>query len=174
MFLTTRAQSAAMKKQDPKPVSRKNPKRGSTRGVIVNMGSCSSFVSTPQIGQYTTSKHAVLGLTKNAGTSPSPYYPGIDCSRAGSRVKMSPRSTMHDFQAPCPIFLLTLVKWLESMLTCLICHHSSRQRPSPNSRQLPMPLLGRHSNGFPSSLREPSVADHHGERNPNGPDCRGG
>ena len=67
MFLATRAQSAAMKKQEPKPVSKNNPKRGATRGVIVNMGSCSSFVSTPMIGQYTTSKHAVLGLTKNAG-----------------------------------------------------------------------------------------------------------
>ena len=67
MFLATRAQSAAMKKQDPKPVSRRNSKRGSTRGVIVNMGSASSFVSTPMLGQYTTSKHAVLGLSKNAG-----------------------------------------------------------------------------------------------------------
>ena len=62
MFLCTRAQSAAMVKQDIKPLS----ERGS-RGVIVNMGSCSSFVATPNMGQYTSSKHAVLGLTRNAG-----------------------------------------------------------------------------------------------------------
>ena len=62
MFLCTRAQSATMVKQDVKPVS----ERGS-RGVIVNMGSCSSFVATPNMGQYTSSKHAVLGLTRNAG-----------------------------------------------------------------------------------------------------------
>ena len=79
MFLCTRAQSAAMMKQDVKPAS----ERGS-RGVIVNMGSCSSFVATPMMGQYTSSKHAVLGLTRNAGewalfllpllTSRLPYF----------------------------------------------------------------------------------------------------
>ncbi|KAI9789484.1 MAG: putative secondary metabolism biosynthetic enzyme [Peltula sp. TS41687] len=67
MFLTVRAETKAMKAQDPKPVSAANPKRGASRGVIVNMGSCSSYVATPQLVQYTTSKHAVLGLTRNAG-----------------------------------------------------------------------------------------------------------
>lgn len=67
MFLATRALSAAMKKQDLKIVNTSNSRRGATRGVIVNMGSCSSHVATPQLGQYTTSKHAVLGLTRNAG-----------------------------------------------------------------------------------------------------------
>ena len=67
MFLCTRALSAAMKKQELRAVSKTNAKRGSTRGVIVNMGSCSGFVATPMLSQYTTSKHAVLGLTKNAG-----------------------------------------------------------------------------------------------------------
>ena len=62
MFLCTRAQSTVMVKQDVKPAS----ERGS-RGVIVNMGSCSSFVAQPMMGQYTSSKHAVLGLTRNAG-----------------------------------------------------------------------------------------------------------
>ena len=79
MFLATKAQSAAMKKQDLKIVDSLNPQRGATRGVIVNMGSCSSHVATPQLGQYTTSKHAVLGLTRNAGkvtlvlTQPKPF-----------------------------------------------------------------------------------------------------
>ena len=62
IFLCTRAQSAAMVKQDVRPVG----VRGS-RGVIVNMGSCSSFVATAAMGQYTSSKHAVLGLSRNAG-----------------------------------------------------------------------------------------------------------
>ena len=70
MFLCTRAQSAAMVKQDVKPIS----ERGS-RGVIVNMGSCSSFVATPMMGQYTSSKHAALGLTRNAGQWVSLLYP---------------------------------------------------------------------------------------------------
>ena len=62
MFLCTRAQSAAMLRQDVKG----EEVRGS-RGVIVNMGSCSSLVATAGLGQYTTSKHAVLGLSRNAG-----------------------------------------------------------------------------------------------------------
>ena len=62
MFLCTRAQSAEMVKQDLKST---NPR--DSRGVIINMGSCSSFVATAMLGQYTTSKHAVLGLSRNAG-----------------------------------------------------------------------------------------------------------
>lgn len=67
MFLCTRALSRVMKIQSLRPVKEGNPRRGETRGAIVNMGSCSSFVATPMLGQYTTSKHAVLGLTRNAG-----------------------------------------------------------------------------------------------------------
>ena len=37
------------------------------RGSIVNLGSCNSLAATKDIVQYTTSKHAVLGLTRNAG-----------------------------------------------------------------------------------------------------------
>lgn len=39
------------------------------RGVIVHLGSASSFVATPCMVQYTTAKHALIGLTKNAGKS---------------------------------------------------------------------------------------------------------
>jgi NAD(P)-dependent dehydrogenase (short-subunit alcohol dehydrogenase family) len=67
MFLAVRAETRAMKKQEPRLLSSKNPKRGESRGVIINMGSCSSYAATPQMVQYTTSKHAVLGLTRNAG-----------------------------------------------------------------------------------------------------------
>ena len=73
MFLCVRAQSKAMKQQALRPVLSTNPKRGSTRGVIINMGSAASYVPTPALGQYTTSKHAVLGLTKNAGEFPTSY-----------------------------------------------------------------------------------------------------
>lgn len=67
MFLAVRAETSAMKKQEPKIVDAKQPQRGKIRGVIINMGSCSSYCATPQLVQYTTSKHAVLGLTRNAG-----------------------------------------------------------------------------------------------------------
>lgn len=66
-FLVTRAVSALMRAQDPRPVDAASPTRGMTRGAIVNMGSASSFVATPGMIQYTTAKHAVLGITKNAG-----------------------------------------------------------------------------------------------------------
>ena len=67
MFLAVRAETRAMKNQDAKLVSQSNPRRGKVRGVIINMGSCSSYCATPHLGQYTASKHAVLGLTRNAG-----------------------------------------------------------------------------------------------------------
>jgi NAD(P)-dependent dehydrogenase (short-subunit alcohol dehydrogenase family) len=66
-FLVTRDVSAAMKAQEPRLANAAQPERGSFRGAIVNMGSASSFVSSPMMVQYTTSKHAVLGLTRNAG-----------------------------------------------------------------------------------------------------------
>lgn len=37
------------------------------RGSIVNLGSCNSLAATKDIVQYTASKHAVLGLSRNAG-----------------------------------------------------------------------------------------------------------
>lgn len=67
-FLVNRHVSAAMKSQELTAVSNRNPsKRGSTRGSIVNLGSLASYIAQPHMVQYTASKHAVLGLTKNAG-----------------------------------------------------------------------------------------------------------
>jgi NAD(P)-dependent dehydrogenase (short-subunit alcohol dehydrogenase family) len=40
------------------------------RGVILNVASCNSYMAVPGILPYTTAKHAVLGLTRNAGKSP--------------------------------------------------------------------------------------------------------
>ncbi|TGJ81847.1 hypothetical protein E0Z10_g6906 [Xylaria hypoxylon] len=67
-FLVTRDVSTAMKVQEAIPVSpTATCDRGLTRGAIVNVGSLASFIPQPHVVQYTPSKHAVLGITKNAG-----------------------------------------------------------------------------------------------------------
>lgn len=66
-FIVTRALSALMKTQDPVPVDEAVPARGVSQGSIVNVGSASGFVATPGMVQYTAAKHAVIGITKNAG-----------------------------------------------------------------------------------------------------------
>ena len=69
-LLCVRSVSAQMRKQDPvtMPSRHSATPRNCGRGVIINLGSCNSYVATPNIVQYTASKHAVLGLTRNAGT----------------------------------------------------------------------------------------------------------
>jgi NAD(P)-dependent dehydrogenase (short-subunit alcohol dehydrogenase family) len=66
-FLLTRLASAVMKTQEPRVSDPQSPGRGRTRGAIVNPGSASSFVAAPRMIQYTVSKHAVVGIIKNAG-----------------------------------------------------------------------------------------------------------
>ena len=66
-FLVTKVVSAIMRSQEPRANDPAAPERGVTRGTIVNLGSASSFASSPGMVQYTTSKFAVLGLTKNSG-----------------------------------------------------------------------------------------------------------
>ena len=56
-----------MKNQEVATVTGRNGPRDVGRGVIINLGSCNSYVATPNIVQYTASKHAVLGMTRNAG-----------------------------------------------------------------------------------------------------------
>lgn len=65
-LLAVRAQSRVMKRQEPLTHGT-DSLRTLGRGVITNMGSGNSYVATPHIIQYTTSKHAVLGITRNAG-----------------------------------------------------------------------------------------------------------
>ncbi|KAI3322746.1 short-chain dehydrogenase/reductase SDR [Xylariaceae sp. AK1471] len=55
----------------------KEAERDIGRGVILNLGSGNSYFATPNIVQYTTAKHAVMGLTKNAA---------LDNARHGIRV----------------------------------------------------------------------------------------
>ncbi|KAI1392472.1 NAD(P)-binding protein [Hypoxylon trugodes] len=65
-FLVTSMILSVMKSQEPKPVSASSPDRGVSRGVIVSLGSVCSFLTVPNIMQYTTAKHAVLGIIKSA------------------------------------------------------------------------------------------------------------
>lgn len=66
-FLLVRSVSAAMRLQELRPIDPTNPGRGGTRGSIVTLGSGNSFAAAPHLVQYTAAKHAVLGVTKNAG-----------------------------------------------------------------------------------------------------------
>ena len=85
------------------------------RGVIINLGSCNSYVATPNIVQYTASKHAVLGLTRNAGIS-------------------FPAHIRHDAASISPILLLNNPMSLTPP--------SPRQRPVRHPRQRNLPFLG--------------------------------
>lgn len=67
------AVTKAMKGQPPRTHVSRGRTRDVGRGAIINLGSCNSFVATPNITQYTTTKHAVLGMTRNAGM-PSPSH----------------------------------------------------------------------------------------------------
>ncbi|KAK8022646.1 hypothetical protein PG993_013413 [Apiospora rasikravindrae] len=78
-FLVTSAVSAAMKAQDPKTVHEKHPERGTTRGVIVNLASASSYICLPNMVQYTTSKHAVLAITKTAAIDNVSHGIRVNC-----------------------------------------------------------------------------------------------
>ncbi|CRG92460.1 hypothetical protein PISL3812_09520 [Talaromyces islandicus] len=57
---------AAMRQQTPLMIQGRNGERNAGRGAIVNLGSANSYMATRGIVQYTTSKHAVLGITRNA------------------------------------------------------------------------------------------------------------
>ncbi|KAI1851628.1 hypothetical protein JX265_010712 [Neoarthrinium moseri] len=79
-FLVTRYVSAAMRTQAPTAVSASSAgKRGLTRGAIVNLGSLASFISQPGQVQYTASKHAVLGVTKNAALDNAAHAIRVNC-----------------------------------------------------------------------------------------------
>jgi NAD(P)-dependent dehydrogenase (short-subunit alcohol dehydrogenase family) len=69
-FLVLNIVSAAMATQEPVANDETQPGRGTSRGSIVNLGSVVSFSALTRGASYTTSKHAVLGLTRAAGESP--------------------------------------------------------------------------------------------------------
>ena len=67
------AVTKVMKEQSPMKVSIRGKERDAGRGVILNLGSCNSYMVTPHVTQYATKKHAVMGLTKNAGKTENPF-----------------------------------------------------------------------------------------------------
>ena len=66
-FNCVQAVTKVMKEQSVATVTSRGRTREVGRGVILNLGSCNSYIATRDIVQYTTTKHAVMGLTKNAG-----------------------------------------------------------------------------------------------------------
>jgi NAD(P)-dependent dehydrogenase (short-subunit alcohol dehydrogenase family) len=72
-----KAVSTAMIAQDRLESTTRGRTRDIGRGVIINLGSCASYMATADITQYTTSKYAVLGMTKNAA---------LDLAKHGIRV----------------------------------------------------------------------------------------
>lgn len=68
-FLITNTVAAAMMSQEPVPYDLSLPGKGMTRGSIVNLGSLASVIALPNMVQYNTAKHGVLGITKTAGRS---------------------------------------------------------------------------------------------------------
>lgn len=66
-LLCVRAISRAMIKQEPLNIEGRNGSRSGGRGSIVNLGSGNSYVALAGKLSYTTSKHAVMGITKTAG-----------------------------------------------------------------------------------------------------------
>ncbi|KAI3317928.1 hypothetical protein HD806DRAFT_513701 [Xylariaceae sp. AK1471] len=79
-FLVTRYVSAAMKVQEAIPFSPTATRdRGLTRGAIVNVGSLASFIPQPHMVQYTASKHAVLGITRNAALDNAAHGIRVNC-----------------------------------------------------------------------------------------------
>ncbi|KAF4627993.1 hypothetical protein G7Y89_g10158 [Cudoniella acicularis] len=78
-FLVTKLVSAIMRSQEARLNDPAAPERGITRGTIVNLGSASSFASSPGMAQYTTSKFAVLGLTKNSALDNAVHGIRVNC-----------------------------------------------------------------------------------------------
>ncbi|KAG8164441.1 hypothetical protein KVR01_006359 [Diaporthe batatas] len=78
-FRVTQHVSALMKSQAPRDIDPRSPGRGATRGSIVLMGSAASFGAQPRMVQYTTSKHAVLGLARNAALDNAKYGIRVNC-----------------------------------------------------------------------------------------------
>ncbi|XXH03874.1 hypothetical protein Hte_010282 [Hypoxylon texense] len=66
-YFVLRAVLGIMQSQEPKPNFAGSLDRGTTRGAVVTLGSIMSCTVEACGMQYTTSKHAVLGLTKSAG-----------------------------------------------------------------------------------------------------------
>lgn len=65
-LLCVRAVTKVMARQEPLSYTNRQGTRSLGRGSIVNLRSLSSYVAAPGTMSYTTSKHALTGLTKSA------------------------------------------------------------------------------------------------------------
>lgn len=90
-----------MKAQEPRTVNMKDPTRGVTRGTIVNLGSVASYHALPRGTAYSTSKHAVLALTKNAGEMFSDSFALEYSPLTEARVLAAAESAQHDIRINC-------------------------------------------------------------------------
>lgn len=66
-FLCVQAVTKQMIKQEPRIIEGRKGSRSIGRGTIINIGSGNSYCPVPGMVQYTSSKHAVMGITKTAG-----------------------------------------------------------------------------------------------------------
>lgn len=77
VFLVIRAVGKIMRSQEPATVRvGRHGTRDAGRGSIVNVSSAMALVAVPTKAPYTTSKHAVTGITKAAGRSPTKVVSG--------------------------------------------------------------------------------------------------
>ncbi|KAI0199296.1 hypothetical protein F4808DRAFT_471604 [Astrocystis sublimbata] len=60
------AVTPVMKKQSVTTMTIRGVQREIGRGVILNLGSANSYMATPEVSSYVTTKHAVIGLTKSS------------------------------------------------------------------------------------------------------------
>jgi NAD(P)-dependent dehydrogenase (short-subunit alcohol dehydrogenase family) len=69
-MLCVRAVTQVMMGQEPLSYTGRHGIRSLGRGSIINIGSVNSYVAAPGMLSYTTSKHAIIGITKSAGKFP--------------------------------------------------------------------------------------------------------
>jgi NAD(P)-dependent dehydrogenase (short-subunit alcohol dehydrogenase family) len=74
--------------------------RRSERGYIVNVGSVSGFIGQAQTPAYTTSKHAVIGLTRSIALDYA--VDGIRCNNVCPGITDTPMLRYHLSKAPDP------------------------------------------------------------------------
>ena len=72
MMLCIREEPKAMAKQEPTMIEGHGGQRSLGRGSIINIGSSNSYIGLSGSMPYTTSKHAMMGITKTAGMLSSP------------------------------------------------------------------------------------------------------
>ncbi|KAI2618439.1 NAD(P)-binding protein [Hypoxylon sp. NC1633] len=73
-MLCVRALTKVMAEQEPLSYTSRHGTRSLGRGSIINVASVNSYVAAPGMLSYTTSKHALIGLTKSAAIDTMKSY----------------------------------------------------------------------------------------------------